>query len=314
MQVYHSINEVPYHQQTFLTLGTFDGVHAGHQQIIRRLIEDASGKGRSLLLTFDRHPLEVIRNTRIPLLTPPREKIYILESTGLDTLVMLPFTRDLAEMTAEDFIEGIVIRGIGVCRFVAGYDHAFGRDRRGTPELLNSLEQEYEFGVDVVPPLSIDGSVVSSTLIRELLSDGDILGANRLLGRPYQLKGRVMPGKKLGQKLGFPTANLDIAAEKKLIPGDGVYAAVVEIHRRRMTGTVNIGSCPTVEGSRHQVEVFIHDFQGDLYGNEITLHLKHFLRKEHCFNSMEALKRQIETDVRQSRNFLLQDSRRNEWD
>ena len=244
MKVYESTSEVPYNENSYLTLGTFDGIHLGHRKIIETMVDEARKDGnRSVLITFWPHPQTIVRSGRpsIELLTPKAEKIDILENMGLDVILLLPFTGDLARMEPEDFVEDILVKSVGVRRFIVGYNHALGRERRGREELIRQMGRKWGFDVEVIPPVMIDDEAVSSTRIRHLLQNGKIRQANSLLGRKYTIRGIVKTGENRGKTLGFPTANIDVMGERKLMPGDGVYAVVVMIQNERYPGMANIG-------------------------------------------------------------------------
>ena len=307
MKVYESTSEVPHDENSYLTLGTFDGIHLGHRKIIEAVVDEAGKDGsRSVLITFWPHPQTVVRSGRpsIELLTPGAEKIDILKDMGLDIILLLPFTDDLARMEPEDFVEDILVKSVGVRRFVVGYNHALGRGRRGREELIRQMGRKWGFEVEVIPPVIIDDEAVSSTRIRHLLKQGKSEQANNLLGRNYSIRGIVKPGENRGRILGFPTANIDVIGEKKLIPGDGVYAVAVNLRTERYPGMANIGVRPTFDGRQKGVEVHIHDFTDDLYDQELEIEFVERLRDEKAFDSADALASQMARDQKKSMELL----------
>ena len=285
--------------ESVVTVGTFDGVHRGHQAIIRNLNECARKSGGiSTLVTFDPHPGDVVRNQTTPLLTTVSEKAEILESLGLGRLVVIPFTRSFAELSAEAFIEDVLIRQVGLQRFIAGYDHGFGRGRKGDIELLRNLAAHHGFAVDVIGAQEVRARVVSSRMVRDLLrKQGDVQMAGDLLGRPYKLTGMVVEGQRRGRQLGFPTANLAVENPQKLIPKSGVYAVRACANERWQGGMMNIGVRPTVDqSSRVHLEVHLLDFSENLYGHALKVEFAARIRDEIRFESLEALAAQLERD------------------
>lgn len=286
--------------ESVVTVGTFDGVHRGHQAIIRHLNECARKSGGiSTLVTFDPHPGDVVRNQTTPLLTTVSEKAEILESLGLGRLVVIPFTRSFAELSAEAFIEDVLIRQVGLQRFIAGYDHGFGRGRKGDIELLRNLAAHHGFAVDVIGAQEVRARVVSSRMVRDLLRrQGDVQMAADLLGRPYKLTGMVVEGQRRGRQLGFPTANLAVENPQKLIPKRGVYAVRACANERWQGGMMNIGVRPTVDqSSRVHLEVHLFDFSENLYGHALKVEFAARIRDEIRFESLEALAAQLERDL-----------------
>lgn len=307
MKVYRSIENIPYDRNSYVTIGTFDGVHLAHQQIIRYVVDAAKqNSGRSVLITFDPHPLEVVpgQNIDVRLLTSLDEKQMILESMNLDCLLVLTFTKSFAGITPDQFIKEFVIKRIGVRQLIIGYNHGFGSGRKGDVNLLKKLSAGNEFDLHVIEPYSKEGGRLSSTRIRDLLSQGNVGEAARLLGRNYTISGKVIKGKNIGRELGFPTANLEISNRSKLIPPDGVYAAYVLIDNKKYKGTINIGTCPTVKSASREVEVHIHNFSRDIYGENIILEFYKRIRDESCFDSIESLKKQIGEDIDTSHKIL----------
>ena len=307
MKVYKSIDEIPYQRDSYLTIGTFDGIHLGHKKIIQTLVWSAQQKKcRSVIVTFDPHPQTVVRTKEVPiaLLTLIDEKISLLEELGVDVVLILPFSKELARLEPEVFINDILVSKIGVQKFIIGYNHAFGHERKGSEKLLKELGNKFDFSVEVVSPVMVDNEAVSSTRIRHYLLKGDIHRANLLLGRNYTIEGIVKKGKNIGRKFGFPTANIDVIGENKLVPKDGVYAVVVYVKGNMFQGMANIGYKPTISGSSWSVEIHIHNFSDDLYNEKLKVEFIDRIRDEKRFDSIEALISQIEKDREKSIELL----------
>jgi len=287
-----------------VTIGSYDGLHRGHQEIIKRVIERARGEGGdAVVLTFEPHPVKFLQpQLRIPLITPYRKKMMLLERFGVDATINLPFTRDLSEMSAGAFLQEIVQERIGPCWVVVGFNFSFGKDRGGTADELQKMGERLGFEVEISPPFTVDDEVVSSTRIRELIVEGSIKEANRMLGRDFIIMGRIVHGHARGKELGFPTANLEITSD--LYPKNGVYAATVTEGAKTYHGVVNIGTNPTFNDEEFAVEVFLFNYQGDLYGRELQLSLVDRLRDEQSFPSPDALVRQIEKDIQRAKEIL----------
>lgn len=280
-----------------VALGTFDGVHLGHQEIIKRVVRRArEQQGTATVFTFARHPLEVVNPSKAPpLITPLPIKQDILRTLGIDLLVAVTFTPFLADTPPRDFVKACLVDRLRARFVCVGYDFAFGRARAGSPEILRTLGEEHQFGVDVVSPMRVDGQVVSSTLIRGLLSRGELLQAARYLGRPYAIRGTVERGAGRGKGLGYPTANLPATADL-LIP-DGVYVAQAWYRRGLQRALVNVGTAPTFGGGVRRVEVHLVEAAEELYGETLTLFFLGHLRDERRFESPELLRQQIESDM-----------------
>lgn len=287
-----------------LTIGSYDGLHLGHQEIIKRVIELArKGEGESVVLTFEPHPVRFLHpELYIPLITPYHKKMVLLARMGVNVTINLPFTREIARMSAPAFIEDIVQGRIGPRTIVVGFNFTFGKGRKGTVEGLKEMGDRLGFAVEVIPPFRLEGEVVSSTRIRELISDGKVKEASRLLGGPFIILGKVIHGHSRGKSLGFPTANIEISQE--LYPREGVYAATVLVDGQRYDGVVNVGTNPTFGNGKLAVEVFLFEYSGDLYGKEIEVAFIDRLRDEKIFPSAEELVRQIEIDVQKAREVL----------
>ena len=289
-----------------VTVGTFDGVHRGHWQVVEEIGRRAADSGgRSVLVTFDPHPLRVVRPDAAPLLlTTPDEKKAVLACSRLDYAVFLPFTRELREYSPRRFVDDILLRRFGMSELVIGYDHGFGRGRSGNVDTLRSIAADSGFGLDVVDAVRTGPATVSSSSIRQALVDGRLGEANRGLGRPYSLTGTVIRGDGRGRGLGFPTANLRIAGADKLVPADGVYACLATVPEGRFKGALHIGERPAFPGAEASVEVHLLDFGGDLYGRVVRLDLIEYLRPVGAFGSIAALVRQMHDDVARTRHLL----------
>ncbi len=287
-----------------LTIGVFDGVHLGHKYLISQLKEHARQQNLlSGVVTFRQHPQEVLSlQTRLPFLTDIAERTNLLKNEGVDAIITLSFTHELAQLSARQFInllkKYLRLRGV-----VIGPDFALGRNREGNTNTLHTLGQDMNFSVTVIPPIVINGEVASSTAIRKALADGDMKRVHNLVGRPFSLHGRVITGAGRGIELGFPTANLDIDPEQAL-PADGVYATWAYIDDKAYQSMTNIGKRPTFGGSERIVEVYLLDYHSHLYGHELKINIMERLRGEKQFDTAEELKKQITKDIKQGRAIL----------
>jgi len=283
---------------TVVTVGSFDGVHRGHEAVLREIASRARAAGRhSVLVTFDPHPMAVVNPAAAPpLLTTGPERREILAQTGLDYAVLLHFDRALAAMAPEEFVRRVLVRGCGMRELVIGHDHGFGRGRQGDVDLLRRLGGELGFAVDEVPALEVEGHPVSSTRVRRAVAGGDLSLAARLLGRRYFATGRVERGDGRGRTIGFPTANLGAVPARKLLPPDGVYAVRVEWRGGQAAGMMNLGGRPTFQQAGRALEVHLLDFEGNLYGEWLKLEWVARLRDVRRFPSAEALRAQLEHD------------------
>jgi riboflavin kinase/FMN adenylyltransferase len=287
-----------------VALGNFDGVHLGHQQILARTIETAHSKGRdAVVYTFDPHPRLVLNLVpEIPRITTPRERADLLEHLGVDVLILAEFTREFAMQTPEEFVQNVLAEELGTRNLFIGENYRFGKGRSGTPQTLRKMAPELGFIVHVVPPVRVGDAAVSSSRIRDHLIHGEIRRANVLLGREFTIEGRVIHGHHRGKAIGFPTAN--IKPEVKLHPPEGVYAVYCRTDSGIHPGVMNIGSNPTFKDRRVSYEVYVLDFEGDLYGQNIRVYLVAKLRPEMTFSGVEELKAQIRKDVDQGREIL----------
>lgn len=291
---------IPSDKRTVATVGTFDGVHLGHWRVLEEIRARAKASDRrSVLVTFDPHPLRIVRpDDAPPLLTTPVEKKEILAQTGLDLAVFVRFTEALSRYSPRRFVEEILVGRLGVEELVIGYDHGFGRDRSGDADTIRRMGDELGFSVDVVAPVSVEDRTISSSRIRRALADLDVRDARACLGRPYAVTGVVVRGEGRGQELGFPTANLHVSDRDKLVPPPGVYAVRGLLRKGgRHPGALHIGPRPTFRGSPPTIELHLIGFEGDLYGEEIRVEFVDHLRSVRPFASVEALVDQLREDV-----------------
>ncbi|CAM1361622.1 bifunctional riboflavin kinase/FAD synthetase [Tenacibaculum xiamenense] len=306
MEVTHSIFDFNPSQKTYVTIGTFDGVHIGHQKIIKKLIEDAKlNNKKSVVLTFFPHPRMVLQqDVSIQLINTIKERTQQLENLGLDYLIIHPFDREFSRLTALDFVRDVLVNKLNIDKLIIGYDHHFGKNREGNIEQLTEYSYLYDFHVEEIPAQDIDHVSVSSTKIRKALLNGQLKTANKYLGYNFSLTGTVVTGEQLGGKIGFPTANIHIEEEYKLIPKTGAYVVKSNIDNQSVFGMMNIGVRPTVSGDNRTIEVHFFDFNKDIYSQQITIELLYFLREEQKFNSINELKEQLEKDERNAGEFL----------
>ena len=299
MKIYYNVDDFNPARNAVVTSGTFDGVHVGHQKILNRLKEIASDiGGETVVITFWPHPRYVLKPGATPhlLLNTFEEKAGLIKEQGIQHLLRIPFTKEFSQTTSQEFIENILVKRIGTKKLVIGYDHKFGKDREGSFEQLRINAPNYGFEVEEIPRQDVDHIGVSSSRIRLALEEGDIDTATHFLGRPYSLCGRVVSGDKLGRVLGYPTANIDIDSNEKLVPAHGIYAVIVEHESERLKGVLYIGNRPTIDGSRLAIEVNIFDFNKDIYGENLKVNLVAAVRKDAKFDDLETLKKQMEID------------------
>jgi len=307
VRVYQHIEEfLKIDRTVVLTTGTFDGVHIGHQKIIKRLREVADQcDGETVLLTFDPHPRSVLQpDAEVKMLTSMEEKIALLERFGLDHLIIHPFSKEFSRTTSLEFVRDLLVTQLGVQKLVIGYDHHFGRNREGSFEHLKEFGPMYGFDVEEIQALDVDHVNVSSTKIRKALLEGDLDTARTYLSYDYSLTGTVVKGKQLGRDLGYPTANIDVAQQTKLIPENGVYAVNCEVNGLTYHGMLNLGTNPTVDNGDVKLEVHLFQFSGDIYGQRLKVTFKHRIRDEQKFESIEALKKQLESDEASAHRLL----------
>jgi riboflavin kinase/FMN adenylyltransferase len=303
MRVHRELaGSLPEFRRAVITIGTFDGVHLGHRQIIKQMKAEAARiDGETVIITFHPHPRKIISSVPgdVKLLNTLNEKIALLDAAGIDHLVVVPFDHVFANQTAEQYVTDFLYKYFKPHTVIIGYDHRFGKGREGNYELMDAYGKQLGFEVKEISEQLMNEIVISSTRIRRSLMENDIETANGFLGYPYFFEGVVIEGNKLGRTIGYPTANLHISSEEKLIPGNGVYAVEVKSQKsevKSLQGMMNIGVRPTVDGKKRVIEVNIFDFDEDIYGQTLQVHLHHYLRGEVKFNGLEELKEQLQKD------------------
>ena len=306
MRVFHGLSDYQAGSFPIATIGTFDGVHLGHRQILSRLMELKNNypEAETVIITFDPHPRKVLIQDAPPtkLLQTLNEKIDKLTNLGIDKLLIIPFTEDFSRLESQDFIKHVLVEGVRVRQLVIGYDHRFGKNRKGNLEELKTAGCDFHFDVIEIPAHQINESNVSSTQIRQALISGNVVLAEKYLGYPYSLTGTVVTGSQRGRTIGFPTANLAPANPDKLIPAGGVYAVQVTIQQDIFAGMLNIGYRPTFGDGGLSIEVHVLDFDGDLYGQDITISFLDHIRNEIKFPNIESLKAQLNLDKTQAQS------------
>lgn len=307
MKVYKSLEEFNRLEKAIVTTGTFDGVHYGHQKIISRLQELAKQhKGESVIITFFPHPRLVLfpEDNDLKLINTLDEKIELLEKSGVDHLIIIPFTKEFSRLSSLEFIQQILVDKIGTKKLVIGYDHHFGKNREGSFEHLKHYSSEYGFEVEEIPEQDINDVAVSSTKIRNAILEGKVSVANKYLGYNFNLRGIVKKGDQIGRTLGFPTANISLAETYKIIPADGIYAVNVYLNEQKLQGMLYIGDRPTVKGKSKVIEVNIFDFSSDVYDQELKVEFLQYIRGDKHFKSLDELKIALAKDELAVRNFL----------
>ncbi|THU35955.1 bifunctional riboflavin kinase/FAD synthetase [Niastella caeni] len=320
MKVYFSTDTIPAFQKAVVTIGTFDGVHTGHKSILEQMKREAARiGGETVIITFHPHPRKVIVSGQpaIHLINTIEEKIELLDKNGIDHLVVVPFTDVFAQQSPEAYIEQFLVEKFHPHTVIIGYDHRFGKNRKGDYKLLEIYSDRLGFNLMEIPAHVISDNTVSSTRIREAVLEGNTDRANTLLGYDFFFEGTVVDGNKLGRTLGYPTANLRIENEEKLIPGNGIYAVEVEVinrkqqahsplttHHSRLKGMMSIGIRPTIGGTDRVIEVNIFDFNEDIYGATLRVYVKKYLRPEVKFNGLEALVEQLAKDKEETLRVL----------
>lgn len=319
MNVHHDIQHLPEFKNACITIGTFDGVHKGHQEILQLMKSEAEKvNGETVIITFHPHPRKIIGNTNgadsnpvsLSLLNTMEEKISILSHLGIDHLVIVPFTEQFASQTAEAYISNFLVNTFHPHTIIIGHDHRFGKGRKGDFQLLEDKATEFNYRVKEIPGFMLEDLTISSTRIREAMLEGDIVSGNHFLGYNYFFSGTVVQGNKLGRTIGYPTANLQMEDENKLVPGNGVYAVEILLPESKpghqefaiqiYKGMMNIGYRPTVDGSKRVIEVNIFNFYKDIYGETLTITLKKHLRSEVKFAGLEELKKQLAKDKKEA--------------
>ncbi|WP_315423400.1 bifunctional riboflavin kinase/FAD synthetase [Capnocytophaga sputigena] len=293
-------------QPTVLTIGTFDGVHLGHQKIVERVVTTARQEGLlATVFTFFPHPRMVVQHDKgLKLIHTLEEKKQLLQQLGVDLLVVQPFNEAFAQLTAEEFVSTILVQHLNVKKVIIGYDHRFGRNRTANIDDMRLFGEKYGFAVEEISVQEVDEVSVSSTKIREALNKGDVTTAEHYLGTPYSLTGTVVHGLKLGRTLGYPTANIQVTEDYKLIPKDGVYAVYSYIGSRKVYGMMSIGKNPTIEGKGASIEVYFFDFNGNLYDQKLTIEFVQYLREEQKFATIDLLKKQLQDDETAARKAI----------
>ncbi|MGN6531476.1 MAG: bifunctional riboflavin kinase/FAD synthetase [Ginsengibacter sp.] len=321
MQVHQDINNLPDFKNAVITIGTFDGVHTGHIQIIHQLKKEAAlNNGESVIITFDPHPRMVIQaqnpeKKSIQLLNTLSEKIELLSKQEIDHLVIVPFTQEFSNQSAENYISEFLVSNFQPKTIITGYDHRFGKNRSGNYQMLEKFQQQFNYEVKEIPAHILDHVTISSTRIRNALNTGQVSIANDCLGYDYFFEGRVIEGNKIGRTLGYPTANLEINDKNKLVPADGIYAVNVSLGTENSTGGIfiaesvhqgmlSIGIRPTSGDNKRMIEVNIFDFNENIYGRMLRVYIKDFLRKEEKFDNLEELKKQIAIDEINAKRLL----------
>lgn len=300
MRIYHHISELTYVTNSIVTIGTFDGVHLGHQKIIKRLVELKQKQGGEIVLfTFTPHPRKVLfpEQSDLKLITTTEEKCELLKQFGVDHVLVYPFTKAFSQMQAQDYITDVIAKGLKTKTLVIGYDHRFGSNREGNIDLLKEYADSLQFNVEEIPAQEINQLNISSTRIRKAIDEGDIETANEFLGYSFFIKGTVVKGKQLGRTIGYPTANVHVEDADKLVPKIGVYAVKVIVSENTYRGMLSIGTNPTTDSdNKIKIEVNIFDFDKDIYGESIKLEFVKWIRNEEKFANLDELKQALTND------------------
>lgn len=302
MQVHYGFENIPRFNRSVITIGTFDGVHTGHRIVIHALKKEAERTGgETVIVTFHPHPRKIVRpHESLQLLNTLEEKSALLQASGMDHLVVVPFTTVFAEQNAEDYVRDFLVRQFQPRVIIIGYDHHFGKGREGNFNLLDKNAERYGYRLVEIPKYVLNEIDVSSTKIRTAILQGDVATANRLLGYAFFFSGKVVHGDRLGRTLGYPTANLETTGEDKIRLGHGVYAVYAEAGGRRYNGMMSIGNRPTLTASEEKTEVHLFDFDGDLYGMDMRVEVKAFLRRQEKYPDLAAMVEQLHRDREQS--------------
>ncbi len=299
MRIHQDLSEVSHNKNSVVTLGTFDGVHLGHSKIINEVVNKAAlFGGRSFLITFYPHPKKIIfRESKIELLSTPSEKVKLIESFGIENMLIIKFTKEFSQLGPDKFLEKYIVDGIGAREVVIGYDHHFGKERGGDINSLKKIGFDSGFEVTIIPACDIDGVAISSSNIRKAISEGDIKRANKYMGRFYSFGGNVIRGDKRGRELGFPTANLKVENNDKLLPAIGIYAVEFIVKENKHFGLLSVGKRPTFYASGDIVpEVYIYDFDENIYDEFVTVNVVERIRGEEKFSSADELIKQMNND------------------
>ncbi len=306
MEVIHNIANYRPKKPAILTIGAFDGVHIGHQKIISDLVAKAKKEDLcALVLTFFPHPRMVLqKESQLKMIDTLKEKRQLLETLGVEILIIQPFTLEFSRMTAIEYTRDVLVNGLGISKLIIGYDHRFGRNREATVEDLKNFGLDYDFTVEEIPAQDIASIAVSSTKVRNAITAGEIKKANQYLGRSFSLSGTIVKGDKIGRKIGFPTANLYIEEEYKLKPQNGVYLVQCHWDNQKYFGMMNVGKRPTVSGKETQIETYFLDFDGNLYGKKLNINLLEKIRDEQKYDSLESLGNQLSIDQKSCRELI----------
>ena len=306
MEVIHNIANYRPKKTAILTIGTFDGVHIGHQKIISDLVAKAKKEDLcAVVLTFFPHPRMVLqKESQLKMIDTLKEKRQLLEILGVEILIIQPFTLEFSRMTAIEYMRDVLVNGLGISKLIIGYDHRFGRNREATVEDLKNFGLDYDFTVEEIPAQDIASIAVSSTKVRNAITAGEIKKANQYLGRPFSLSGTIVKGDKIGRKIGFPTANLYIEEKYKLKPQNGVYLVQCHWDNQKYFGMMNVGKRPTISGKETQIETYFFDFDGDLYGKKLNINLLEKIRDEQKYDSLESLGNQLNIDQKSCRELI----------
>jgi riboflavin kinase/FMN adenylyltransferase len=306
MEVIHNIANYRPKKTAILTIGTFDGVHIGHQKIISDLVAKAKKEDLcAVVLTFFPHPRMVLqKESQLKMIDTLKEKRQLLEILGVEILIIQPFTLEFSRMTAIEYTRDVLVNGLGISKLIIGYDHRFGRNREATVEDLKNFGLDYDFTVEEIPAQDIASIAVSSTKVRNAITAGEIKKANQYLGRPFSLSGTIVKGDKIGRKIGFPTANLYIEEKYKLKPQNGVYLVQCHWDNQKYFGMMNVGKRPTISGKETQIETYFFDFDGDLYGKKLNINLLEKIRDEQKYDSLESLGNQLSIDQKSCRELI----------
>ena len=304
MKTIHGIENFPADEASIVTIGTFDGVHLGHQQILKQLIDTSrKSKLKSVLLTFFPHPRMVLQpDVPMHLIQTIEERERALAKTGLDYLVIHPFSAEFSRLSADDYVKRVLVQQLNVQKVVVGYDHRFGRNRTASLEDMYHYADIYDFELIEIDAKKIDSTAVSSTKIRKAIDEGNIELANTYLGQPFTLEGMIVHGDKRGRELSYPTANMDLQNPHKIVPKQGVYLVKSNLSNRVVYGMMNIGTKPTFDASMPSIEVHFFDWNGDLYGQAVQVELIKWVREERKFSSVEELQTQIQADEQYCRS------------
>ena len=307
MKIYNSIEEFIPKFNVALTIGTFDGVHIGHQSIIKKLNEVAKNiDGESVLMTFYPHPRHVLdpENQNLKLLSTIEERSEMLKEYGLNHFIIQEFTKDFSLLNSDNFVKEILVDKLCIQKLIIGYDHHFGRNREGNYEKLVQLSKLYSYEVEKIAPLNYMGVSVSSTKIRKKIYENKFEEVRKFLGRYFSFSGKVIEGKKMGKKIGYPTVNINVENVNKLMPNDGVYAVYINVNSKNYMGMMNIGYNPTFNSSEKTIEVHILDFNKDIYGIDVRVSIVEKIRDEKKFFSVEDLKKNLDLDMKKVRKLL----------